>query len=92
VRAKLHRGTLDEPGSRGDLDRSRCAIDSVNMRALKGGSGPGQEGARIHVITERFQRCRSRVRMAAREAMLKTCGSVSGGVPRGTWRAYLPGE
>ncbi|GCB94425.1 transposase [Streptomyces noursei] len=38
VWAKLHRVILDELGSRGDLDWSRCAIDSVNMRALKGGS------------------------------------------------------
>jgi hypothetical protein len=29
---------LDELGSRGELDWSRCAIDSVNMRALKGGT------------------------------------------------------
>lgn len=35
VRAKLHRLVLDELGSRGELDWSRCAIDSVNMRALK---------------------------------------------------------
>ncbi|MFE7358979.1 carbonic anhydrase [Streptomyces sp. NPDC057543] len=26
----------------------------------------------------------------ATRAMLKTCGSASGGVPRGTRRAYLP--
>ena len=38
VWAKLHRLVLDELGSRGDLDWSRCAIDSVNMRALKRGS------------------------------------------------------
>ncbi len=38
VWAKLHRVILDELGSRGDLDWSRCAIDSVNMRALKGGT------------------------------------------------------
>jgi transposase len=38
VWAKLHRLILDELGSRGDLDWSRCAIDSVNMRALKGGT------------------------------------------------------
>jgi hypothetical protein len=38
VWAKLHRLILDELGSRGDLDWPRCAIDSVNMRALKGGS------------------------------------------------------
>src|SRR5699024_7460371 len=38
VWAKRHRLVLDELGSRGELDWSRCAIDSVNMRALKGGS------------------------------------------------------
>lgn len=37
VWAELHRPVLDELGARGELDRSRCAIDSVNMRALKGG-------------------------------------------------------
>ncbi len=35
MRAKLHRLVLDELGARGDLDWSRCAIDSVNMRTLK---------------------------------------------------------
>lgn len=38
VWAKLHRVILDELGSRGDLDWSRCAIDSVSLRATKGGS------------------------------------------------------
>ena len=38
VWAELHRLVLDELGSRSGLDWSRCAIDSVNMRALKGGS------------------------------------------------------
>ncbi len=33
--AKLHRLVLDELGSRGELDWSRCAIDSVNMWAMK---------------------------------------------------------
>lgn len=37
VWAKLHRLVLDELGLRGELDWSRCAIDSVNMRALKKG-------------------------------------------------------
>jgi transposase len=37
VWAKLHRLVLDELGSRGQLDWSRCAIDSVNMRAMKRG-------------------------------------------------------
>ncbi len=34
---KLHRLVLDELASRGELDWSRCAIDSVSVRALKGG-------------------------------------------------------
>ncbi len=38
VWAKLHRLVLDGLGSRGELDWSRCAIDSVNVRALKGGT------------------------------------------------------
>lgn len=38
VRTKLHRLVLDELGSRGELDWSRCAIDSVNLRALKMGT------------------------------------------------------
>jgi transposase len=38
VWAGLHRLVLDELGARGELDRPRCAIDSVNMRALKRGS------------------------------------------------------
>lgn len=37
VWAKLHRVILDELGSDGILDWSRCAIDSVSLRALKGG-------------------------------------------------------
>jgi hypothetical protein len=37
VWGKLHRLILDELGVRGSLDWSRCAIDSVNMRAAKGG-------------------------------------------------------
>ncbi|WP_152513502.1 IS5 family transposase [Nocardiopsis baichengensis] len=60
VWAKLHRLVLDELGSRGELDWSRCAIDSVNMRAAKGGglTGPnpvdrGKNGSKIHLITER---------------------------------------
>lgn len=36
--AKLHRLVLDELGARDELDRSRCAIDSVNTRALKRGT------------------------------------------------------
>jgi transposase len=38
VWARLHRVVLDELGARGELDWSRCAIDSVSVRALKGGS------------------------------------------------------
>lgn len=37
VWGKLHRLILDELGARGTMDWSRCAIDSVNMRAAKGG-------------------------------------------------------
>lgn len=43
VWAKLHRLVLDELGSRGDLDGSRYAIDSVNMRAQKKGRVDGSE-------------------------------------------------
>ncbi|GAA4157808.1 hypothetical protein GCM10022416_59490 [Actinomadura keratinilytica] len=35
---RLHRLILDEPGSRGEPAWSRCAIDSVDMRALNGGT------------------------------------------------------
>jgi transposase len=38
VWAKLHRLILDELGARGELDWSRCAVDSVNMRAMKKGT------------------------------------------------------
>jgi transposase len=37
VWARLHRVVLDELGARGDLDWSRCVIDSVSVRATKGG-------------------------------------------------------
>jgi Transposase and inactivated derivatives len=37
VCAKLHRVVLDELGAGGKPDRSRCAIDSVSVRAAKGG-------------------------------------------------------
>jgi transposase len=36
VWAKLHRVILDELGARGELDWSRCAIDSVSVRAAEG--------------------------------------------------------
>ena len=38
VWAKLHRLVLDELGSRGELEWSRCAIGSVNMRARTRGA------------------------------------------------------
>ncbi|MFF3416019.1 IS5 family transposase [Streptomyces sp. NPDC002698] len=60
VWARLHRAVLDELGSRGRLDWSRCAIDSVSIRALKGGkltgSDPtdrGKKGSKIHLICDR---------------------------------------
>ncbi|MGH3389457.1 MAG: IS5 family transposase [Actinomadura sp.] len=60
VWAKLHRVVLDELGAAGGLDWSRCAIDSVSVRAAKGGNltGPnpvdrGKRGSKIHLITER---------------------------------------
>ncbi|MBB3727388.1 transposase [Nonomuraea dietziae] len=60
VWAKLYRVILDELGSRGEPDWSRCVIDSVSVRAAKGGSltGPnpvdrGKKGSKIHLITER---------------------------------------
>ncbi|WBY24786.1 IS5 family transposase (plasmid) [Streptomyces goshikiensis] len=60
VWARLHRVILDELGARGELDWSRCAIDSVSLRAAKGGplTGPnptdrGKPGSKIHLITDR---------------------------------------
>ncbi|GAA3424593.1 hypothetical protein GCM10018953_17760 [Streptosporangium nondiastaticum] len=38
VWAEPYRILLDELGARGELDRSRYAIDSVSVRAVKGGS------------------------------------------------------
>lgn len=38
VWAKLYRILLDELGARGELDWSRCAIDSISLRAAKGGT------------------------------------------------------
>ncbi|CAL9659544.1 hypothetical protein SUDANB126_06946 [Streptomyces sp. enrichment culture] len=37
VWARLRRVILDELGARGELDWSRCAIDSVSLRAAKEG-------------------------------------------------------
>lgn len=37
VWAKLHRVVLDQLGRNGELDWSRCAIDSASVRAVKGG-------------------------------------------------------
>ncbi|MEV0239906.1 IS5 family transposase [Streptomyces sp. NPDC050674] len=60
VWARLHRAILDELGALGALDWSRCAIDSVSIRAAKGGlpTGPnptdrGKPGSKIHLITDR---------------------------------------
>ncbi|WP_207232006.1 IS5 family transposase [Streptomyces albidoflavus] len=59
VWAKLHLLLLDEPGAQGEPDWSRCAIDSVHMRALKEvltGPNPGDRGkcgSKIHLITKR---------------------------------------
>ncbi|WP_369368776.1 IS5 family transposase [Streptomyces sp. CG4] len=60
VSGRLRRLVLDALGARGELDWSRCAIDSVNMRAMKGGpeTGPnpvdrGKMGSKIHLVTER---------------------------------------
>ncbi|WP_432127683.1 IS5 family transposase [Streptomyces sp. bgisy082] len=60
VWARLHRVILDELGARGELDWSRCAIDSVSLRAAKGGplTGPnptdrGKPGSKIHLVCDR---------------------------------------
>ncbi|MEW2512790.1 IS5 family transposase [Streptomyces sp. NPDC046870] len=59
VRARLHRVVLDELGARGELDWSRCAIDSVSVRAAKGpltGPNPPDRGkpeSKIRLITDR---------------------------------------
>ena len=37
VWARLHRVVLDTLGAQGELDWSRCAIDSVSVRAAEGG-------------------------------------------------------
>ncbi|MFF3697933.1 IS5 family transposase [Streptomyces sp. NPDC002221] len=60
VWARLHRVILDELGVRGELDWSRFAVDSVSVRALKGGklTGPnptdrGKSGSKIHLAVDR---------------------------------------
>ncbi|WP_434099484.1 IS5 family transposase [Streptomyces sviceus] len=60
VWAKLHRLILDELGSHGELDWSRCAIDSVSVRAGQRGplTGPnptdrGKRESKIHLIVDR---------------------------------------
>lgn len=60
VWARLHRVILDELGARGESDWSRCAIDSVRVRAAKRGplTGPnptdrGKPGSNVHLITDR---------------------------------------
>ncbi|MET8906085.1 IS5 family transposase [Streptomyces sp. NPDC004538] len=60
VWAKLHRVVLDRLGANGELDWSRCAIDSVSVRAGQRGplTGPnptdrGKLGSKIHVISDR---------------------------------------
>ncbi|MFD9813036.1 IS5 family transposase [Streptomyces sp. NPDC059080] len=59
VWARLHRVILDELGAAGELDWSRCAIDSVSIRALKGpltGPNPtdrGKKGSKIHLLVDR---------------------------------------
>ncbi|MFD6127667.1 IS5 family transposase, partial [Streptomyces hydrogenans] len=59
VWARLYRVILDELGARGELDWSRCAIDSVSLRAAKGpltGPNPtdrGKLGSKIHLICDR---------------------------------------
>lgn len=57
---QAHRLVLDEVGSRGELDWSRCAIDSVNVRAPEKGTwqvrnpaDQGKYGSKIHLIAER---------------------------------------
>ncbi|MFI0592577.1 MULTISPECIES: transposase [Streptomyces griseus group] len=51
VWASLHRLVLDEPGARGELDWSRCAIDSVNIgsRVLATARASNSAGTRSDV-------------------------------------------
>ncbi|MEU2619659.1 IS5 family transposase [Streptomyces sp. NPDC007157] len=60
VWARLHRVILDDLGAQGDVDWSRFAVDSVSVRALKGGllTGPnptdrGKGGSKIHLVVDR---------------------------------------
>nr|WP_234393192.1 IS5 family transposase [Streptomyces pactum] len=59
VWARPYRVVLDELGARGELAWSRCAIDSVSIRAVKGmltGPNPtdrGKSGTNIHLLTDR---------------------------------------
>ncbi|MFF7705721.1 IS5 family transposase [Streptomyces lydicus] len=59
VWAKLHRVVLDRLGANGELDWSRCAVDSVSVRAVRGpltGPNPTDRGkleSKIHVICDR---------------------------------------
>ncbi|MEU9558869.1 IS5 family transposase [Streptomyces fumanus] len=60
VWAKLHRLVLDELGARGELDWSRCAIDTVSGPGPRRGhlTGPnptdrGKKGSKIHLIVDR---------------------------------------
>ncbi|MFF5933902.1 IS5 family transposase [Streptomyces sp. NPDC012508] len=52
VWAKLYRVILDELGARGELDWSRCAIDSVSLPGRKRGHR-GKPGSKIHLICDR---------------------------------------
>lgn len=59
VWARLHRVVLDELGARGELDWSRCAIDSERPGRKRGSlTGPnptdrGKLGSKIHLIADR---------------------------------------
>jgi len=86
VWARLHRLVLDEPGARGELHWTRCAIDSVNLRALEKGeltgpnrSGPGTCGSKIHLITDRDGLRRARAQWRGQDpvpALIKDAGAV----------------
>lgn len=62
VWAKLHRLALDELGAPGKPDRSRCAIGSVDMRALKGdltGPNPVDRGRTLEPLVRDIPPIRS---------------------------------